>query len=31
MVDFPLSNHHFQNAHLTNLTFIDVYEIPMYF
>ena len=30
MVNFPLSNHHFQNSHLTNLTFIDVYEIPMY-
>ena len=30
MVNFPLSNHHFQNAHLTNLTFIDIYEIPMY-
>ena len=31
MVNFPLSNHHFQNAHLTDLTFIDIYEIPMYF
>ena len=31
MVNFPLSNHHFQNAHLTNVTFIDIYEIPMYF
>lgn len=31
MVNSPLSNHHFQNAHLTNLTFIDIYEIPMYF